>query len=233
MMTNSWKQLLMATAGAVALGGLAVAQDSEQPPEEASAGVEVSSVAQGFADLDPAEVDGPGLSAAAQELRGIALANLPEQGASNLPEQATAGGMPDTASGSQEVEEVEGDDEGEGTGPGLAVSEAAQNLESLDQDEAEGPGLSQAAQELRGIAMANLPEEALKNRAEQAGTAGPPEGVGRPADAGPPDTPGRPETPDRPETPERPDRPDRPERPETPERPERPDRPDRPGRPGG
>ena len=66
----------------------------------------------------------------------------------------------------------------EPAGAGAAVSEAAQALGELDPDEVEGPGISAAAQELRGIAMENLPEQAQANRPENAG---PPEGAGRPA----------------------------------------------------
>lgn len=239
------RQTWLAATAATALGSLAFAQDAPdegEPPEEAAAGMAVSTTAQGFADLDPDAVEGPGLSARARELRGIALANLPAE--ADIPEEAlagpeaapeTAGELPGPAEGDlpEEAGRRAGDDEDEDDreeddagATGLAVSEAAQELEELDPDEVEGPGLSQAAQDLRGIALDNLPEEA---RAGRAAAAGPPDAVGgRPGDVG--DVPERPGVPERPQTPDRPEPPERPERPEPPERP---DVPDRPGGPGG
>jgi hypothetical protein len=105
---------------------------------------------------------------------------------------------------------------------GNAVSAQANTLSTLDPAETEGPGLSEAAQELRAVALANLPEEAAKGQ-ETAANAGRPETVGKPENVG------RPETAERPDMPDRAARPDRPERPERATRPERPDRPGRPG----
>jgi hypothetical protein len=105
---------------------------------------------------------------------------------------------------------------------GNAVSAQANELSTLDPAEEDGPGLSEAAQELRATALANLPEEAQKGQ-DMAAQAGRPDVIGKPENVG------RPETAARPERAERPERPSRPERATRPERPERPSRPGRPG----
>ena len=104
-MPANLKSLMIGSAIAFAMGGVqfATAQDSDGDPVEEEADEEpvttgsyVSEGAQGLGELDKDEVEGPGVSSAARDLRMSSQANLPETAMGNRPERPETAERPET-----------------------------------------------------------------------------------------------------------------------------------------